>query len=97
MVLGSLGIRRGSFCVCGGVDECEVGEVVKEDGVEKFGLLGFECALLWRRKYSENTIRRRMVVWRKLQTRMDEEEVANMTSDFQHNSGSVSAKYTIQP
>jgi phage integrase, N-terminal SAM-like domain len=33
------------------------------------------CALLRRRKYSENTIRRRMVAWRKLQTRMDEEEV----------------------
>lgn len=61
--------------MCGGVDECGVGEVVKEDGVEKFGLLGFECALLRRRKYSENTIRRRMVAWRKLQTRMDEEEV----------------------
>ncbi len=97
MVLGSLGIRRGSFCVCGGVNECGVSEVVKEDGVKEFGLLGFECALLWRRKYSENTIRRRMVVWRKLQTRMDEEEVANMTSDFQHKSGSVGVKYTIQP
>ena len=33
------------------------------------------CALLRRRKYSENTIRRRMVAWRKLQKRMDEEEV----------------------
>ena len=36
-------------------------------------------------------------VWRKLQTRMDEEEVANMTSDFQHKSGSAGVKYTIQP
>ena len=29
MVLGSLGVRRGSFCVCGDVDECGVGEVVE--------------------------------------------------------------------
>ena len=36
MVLGSLGVRRGSFCVCGGVDERGVGHVVEEDGVEEF-------------------------------------------------------------
>ena len=31
------------------------------------------CALLRRRKYSENTIRRRMVTWRKVEARLDEQ------------------------
>ena len=31
------------------------------------------CALLRRRKYSEATIRRRMVAWREIEERMEEE------------------------